>query len=312
MYGVNYAWQNFGIDFGGGSGNQRGVAANMSTVGNTLSTMSQNGVNVVRWWVWPDFRGNGVTFDGGGTPTGVGGTALADLEAALSLAAQHDLYLMLTLFSFDNFKSALQANRSLSTIVVDSAKRAALVDRVVRPFARAASASANASRLISWDLINEPEWAVTGASLYGGDPAFDPSDDIRPISHSQMETFLRDVTTGLRAESDALITVGGAAMKWRYAWSRLDLDFYQFHIYDWVNEDWPYNRSPSDYGVTDKPIVMGEFPPDGLGSASYRTMIDSWYQNGYAGSLAWRDGQYMVNWNDVKSFADAHACETQY
>lgn len=311
MYGVNYAWQNFAIDFGGGSGNQRGVAANRDTVGSTLGTMSQNGASVVRWWVWPDFRGDGVTFDGSGTPSGLGGTALADLEAALSLAAQHDLYLMLTLFSFDNFKSALPADRSLSTIALDTAKRGALVERVVRPFARAAAQSPNASRLISWDVMNEPEWAVTGASPYG-DEDFDPTGDLRPITHAQMETLLRDVIAGLRAESEALITVGGAAMKWRYAWSRLDLDFYQFHSYDWVNEYWPYDDSPAEFGVTDKPIVMGEFPPDGLMGASYRTLVESWYQNGYAGALVWRDSQLVVNWSDVKSFADAHTCETQY
>jgi hypothetical protein len=309
MYGVNYAWENFAGDFGGGN---RGIAATRNTIDTTLQQMASNGVNVIRWWVWPNFTGNGVSFDGGGTPTGLTSTTLADLGALLELAEQHDIYLMLTLFSFDNFKTMLPANRRMDTIALDANLRAGLVNNVVRPFARAATEHQYARRVIAWDVINEPEWAVTGPSLYGGDEPFDPTDDLSPITHQQMETLLADVITGLRAESTALVTVGAAAMKWKSAWSELDQDFYQFHIYDWVQQYWPYTTSPAGYGLADKPVVMGEFPPEGLTGASYGQMLDSWYQNGYAGALAWRDATFRVNYTDVKAFADAHACETQY
>jgi hypothetical protein len=309
MYGLNFAWQSFGGDFGG-YGNQRGVSQNTSAIDAKLQNWASNGVNVIRWWVWPDFRGNGVTFSGT-NPTGLGGTALADLEAALTLANQHDVYLMLNLFSFDGFKtSAERAN--MSVFATDAARRQALVQNVIRPFARAAQASPNSRRLIAWDLINEPEWAVSGPGV-NGDQAFDPQDDMQTVTHAQMETLLRDVITGLRAESSALITVGAAAMKWKNAWLGLDLDFYQFHIYDWVHTNgWPYDRTPTQYGVNGKPVVMGEFPPTGVAGASYRTVVDYWYGNGYAGALPWQDGTYMIDFSNVKSFADAHACETQY
>jgi len=276
--------------------------------------MSQNGVNVVRWWVWPNFSGGGVSFDGNGTPTGLTSTTLQDLETVLELAEENDLYLMLTLFSFDNFKSAISpASQNMATLGTDATKRAALVNNVVKPFARAAKQSTHGSRVIAWDVINEPEWAVTGASMYGGDEAFEADSTCTPVTHAQMEKLLSDVITGLRAESSALVTVGAAAMKWRHAWTMLDQDFYQFHIYDWVNMYWPYDKSPTEYGMGDKPMVMGEFPPSGLsGGVSYRSMLDSWYSNGYAGSLAWRDATYKVTWSDVKAFADAHPCETKY
>jgi hypothetical protein len=127
-----------------------------------------------------------------------------------------------------------------------------------------------------------------------------------------MHTLLKDVIAGLRQESSALVTIGAAAMKWRHAWKDLDQDFYQFHTYDWVEQYWPYTTSPAGYGMNDKPLVMGEFPPEGLSNASYREMLDSWYSNGYAGALAWRDATFMVNYADVKAFADAHPCETSY
>jgi hypothetical protein len=309
MYGVNFAWQSFGGDFGG-YGDQRGVSQNTSAINTKLQNWASNGVNVIRWWVWPDFRGNGVTFSGT-NPTGLGGTALADLEAALTLANQHDVYLMLNLFSFDGFKTSVP-KANMSVFATDAARRQALVDNVIRPFARAAQASPNSRRLIAWDLINEPEWAITGAGI-NGDQAFDPQDDMQTVTHAQMQTLLSDVITGLRAESSALITVGAAAMKWKNAWLGLDLDFYQFHIYDWVHTGgWPYNRTPTQYGVNGKPVVMGEFPPSGVGGANYRTLVDYWYGNGYAGALPWQDGTYMIDFANVKSFADAHACETQY
>jgi hypothetical protein len=310
MYGLNFAWESFGGDFGG-YGNQLGVAQNASTIGDKLQNWASNGVSVIRWWVWPDFRGNGVAFSGT-NPTGLASTTLADLEAALSLANQHDVYLMLTLFSFDGFKSSVP-KANMSVFAMDAARRQALVTNVIRPFARAAQASQNSRRLIAWDVINEPEWSVTGASLYGGDEAFDPQDDMQAVTHTQMETLLRDVITGLRAESSALVTVGAAAMKWKNAWSRLDLDFHQFHIYDWVHTSgWPYNRTPTQYGVNDKPVVMGELPPTGVAGANYRTVVDYWYGNGYAGALPWQDGTFMIDFPSVKMFADAHACETQY
>jgi hypothetical protein len=307
MYGLNYAWENFAADFGGGN---RGIAATRSAIDGTLQQMASNGVNVIRWWVWPNFTGNGVTFDGSGTPTGLTGTTTEDLEALLSLAEQHDLYLMLTLFSFDNFKTMLPANRRMDGIARNAAHRAGLVN-VVRAFARAASASPNARRMLAWDVMNEPEWATTGAGV-GGDEAFDPTDDLSAINHAEMHALLRDVIAGLRAESSALVSIGAAAMKWRHAWNDPDQDFHQFHIHDWVQDYWPYTTSPAGYDLSDKPVVMGEFPPEGLADASYRELVDSWYSNGYAGALAWRDATFTVNYADVKAFADAHPCETAY
>jgi hypothetical protein len=307
MYGLNYAWQNFAGDFGGGD---RGVAATRDTIDATLSEMADNGVSVIRWWVWPNFTGNGVSFDGAGTPTGLTSTTTADLEALLELAEQHDLYLMLTLFSFDNFKTALPADRRMDGIARNATHRAGLVD-IVKAFARAATMSPNADRVLAWDVINEPEWAVTGAGV-GGDEAFDPADDLSAITHAEMHTLLGDVIAGLREESPALVTIGAAAMKWKSAWKDLDQDFYQFHTYDWVDEYWPYTMSPADFGMADKPLVMGEFPPTGLSDSTYNQVVESWYSNGYAGALAWRDATFIVNYADVKAFADAHPCETAY
>jgi hypothetical protein len=319
MYGVNYAWHHFGGDFGGiSTWNQAGVAATPA-VDTELADMKAQGVNVVRWWIFPDFRSDGVRFDGNDTPLGLGGTFLADLNKALELAEKYDLYLMLDIFSFDAFRPTTTSYgvtiRGLNPMILDGAKRLALLEQVIRPMARAVEASPYKKRMIAWDLINEPEWAMTGSDRYG-DPSFNCNSGLQCISHDQMESFLKDVVTVLRAESRALITVGGAAIKWPKAWSGLGLDFYQFHTYDWVNQWYPYTKSPAEYGIVDKPVVMGEFPMTGLSGVSVSSLLSSYLSNGYGGGLGWAvtDGQF--NWQGTKSilrdFASQHACVLRY
>ena len=159
--------------------------------------------------------------------------------------------------------------------------------------------------------MNEPEWAITGSSKYPGDDAFTPIAECDPVTHAQMETFLLELGRALRDEGDALISVGSAAMKWRNAWSGLDLDFHQFHIYNWVNPSWPYSRSPADYGLTDKPVVWGEVPHTGLAGADLPTLLGSWFGNGYAGALSWAYSN-DVDLRSTRNFAAQNACQTRY
>jgi len=74
--------------------------------------------------------------------------------------------------------------------------------------------SPHVSALHSWDVINEPEWAITGANKYGGND-FDPDGELEPVSHDQMETFLGDTIKVMREETpDIPVTIGSAAIKW--------------------------------------------------------------------------------------------------
>ena len=100
-----------------------------------------------------------------------------DINAALDIAAQLDIHIKLTLFSFDDFCADLTDSGitivGLQPIVIDDTKRAALIKNVVVPIAQAVEASPNKDRMFAWDVINEPEWAITGSDPYG-DQAFDP------------------------------------------------------------------------------------------------------------------------------------------
>jgi hypothetical protein len=318
MYGMNYAWHHFGGDFGGiPAWNQLGVAANAEAVSADLADLRAHGSSALRWWVFPDLRGDGVIVDASGTATGLGSTVTADLTRALELAAEHDVYLMLTLFSFDGFRPTRNDSGivipSLEPMVTDATQRAALLESVVRPFARAAQASPHRERLIAWDVINEPEWAMTGPSPYG-DEVYDPDPELVAVTHLQMETFVAEVIAVLRAESDALVSVGSAAMKWKRAWSAVDTDFHHFHMYGWVNEWWPHDNTPAYYELDDKPVVWGEFPLGNLTSTlPYAQVVDTWWTIGYAGALGWQYAEATpTQLDEVLAFTAADACAKRY
>jgi hypothetical protein len=321
MYGVNYAWAEFGGDFGGISAwNLRGVSQNRSRHMSNLTDMRQNGVDTIRWWVFPESRGEGVRFDGSGSPTGLGGTAVADIQAALEIAAQVGVHIQLCLLSFDNFRPTRTEENlpipGIQPIIISDSQRAALMTNVVRVVARTVAQHANRDRVVSWDVINEPEWAMSGTNPYG-DMAYTPTSGLQAVTHAQMERFVSDTIAALRAEHNVPITVGGAAIKWAKAWSRVPVDFYTFHMYGWVHMYFPYNRALSQYGVTDKPVLMGEFPLEGLpeAGASYSKFVTDIFNLGYAGALPWQFAD-TSNWNgakaNVKAWGDANACITRY
>lgn len=320
VYGVNYAWHNYSADFGGiPDWNRLGVAATAAEVDKELADMKAHGASVVRWWVMPDLSSAAVVFDSGDSPAGLGGTFEADLLKAIELAEKNDLYLMLTIFSFEALKPRYSSGnvtvRSLQPLIVDGGKRRALLENVIRPMAKIVEKSPYKKRVMTWDLFNEPEWAITGPSKYG-DPDYECLPELQCVSHDQMESFLADMAAVLRVENRALLSVGGAAMKWKSGWTLLDIDYYQFHMYDWVNESYPYSKSPSDWQLTDKPVVIGEFPFQGLTGIDATKLLSSWYGNGYAGALGWgvtdRSFAWLTARADIKNFAERNSCQLRY
>jgi hypothetical protein len=326
LYGVNYAWKNWVADFGGvAAWGQKGVSQNQAAITNDLQDMQSHGVDVIRWWMLQKLEGDAVQFDATGTPTTVGGTLVADIQAALTLAAQVGVHYNFTIFSFDDFAPNGTDNgatlHGMNPIITDTSKRAALM-KIVKTVAQTVESSPHKDRVVSWDVINEPEWAITGSDPYG-DMAFSPNTNEQPVTFAQMETFVSDAVTTLHANSSALVTVGGAAIKWAQAWSHVGLDFYTFHMYDWTNQYFPYDRSLASYGVTGKPAVMGEFPLAGLAAVngkpavSLDTMLGTLWSIGYAGAMPWAvDDTCCGMWSTAKtteqSFAAMHMCETRY
>jgi hypothetical protein len=327
LTGVNYAWKNWAADFGGSKAwSESGVSGNQAAIKSDLADMQSHGVDVVRWWMLQQLASDAVTFDASGKPTGaVGGTLVADIQAALALAAETGVHYNFTLFSFDDFAASGNDNgatlHGMAPIITDPTQRAALMN-VIKTIAQTVEQSPNKDRVVSWDIINEPEWVISDTDTYG-DPAFAPNTKYQAVTFAQMQTFVSDVATTLHANSSALVTVGSAAIKWAHAFSHVGLDYYTFHMYDWVNQYYPYDEPPSTYGVTDKPAVMGEFPLDGLAAVNNEpavplsTMLSTLMSIGYAGAMPWAvDDTCCGSWTtekpDLEAFSKAHACVTKF
>lgn len=334
-YGVNYAWSYFAGDFGGISAwSQQGVNGAKAARTTDMTDMKNNGVDVIRWWMFPDLRGDGIKLDSNKSPSGLGTTVIDDVNAALDIAKTLDLHIKLTLFSFDNFCGDRTDSGitivGLQPIVTDATKRAALIAKVVVPIAQAVEASPNKDRMVLWDVINEPEWAISGSDGYG-DQNFDPQSQcsggtaMQTMTFAQAETFVKDVVTALHGASSAPVTVGSAAVKWAKAWSKVGIDINDFHWYGWVDQYYPHTQTPTQYGVADKPVVVGEFPLNpasdssgAFGGANYGKLVDDFLAAGYAGTQGWAfsDTSAAFSWANgkanVKAWADAHPCYTHY
>lgn len=325
LYGTNWAWRNWGADFGGvAAWGKQGVAQASVSVSSEMQAMRTAGVSVIRWWMWPRLLTESIQFGDDDAPSSIEGSLIADVQKALELAEVNDVYLIFTPFSFDNFApTAVEGgvlSRSLEPMVTDPARRQKLMDNLITPLAQAVESSPYRKRMIAWDMLNEPEWAIAGPGLYGGED-FTPSPSLEAVTHAQMEAFLKEMTSTLRASSRALVTIGSAAIKWSKAWSQVDVDFYQLHYYDWVYAWYPYQTvTLQSVGLTDKPVVMGEFPNQGLaavGGNPARTaaelQTDLWNQ-GYAGTISWayNDGPFPWDPAALATFASLHPCETAF
>jgi hypothetical protein len=323
--GINYAWHNFAADFGGvAAWNAKSISQDPNPIDADLAAMHAAGVSVIRWWVFPDFRGDGVTFDGAGDPTGISTTAVADVGKALELAAKNDVYVVLTIFSFDDFRPDRTESglfiRGMSPMVSSSTRRAKLTENVVRPLARAAAQSDNAVRLLGWDVINEPEWAVRADGNAPGGQDFTPNSELMTVTLDEMKSLIDESAAVLKQETPTSLTsVGWAAAKWAWAFGDVtSIDFNQPHIYGWVDQYWPYTQTPAELGYGTRPTVMGEFflrpmPfSDGGDNAAFADIVGSWWDHGYAGAWAWQFADERQNLSLIQSFKAQKGCQAGF
>ncbi|MGE5785176.1 MAG: hypothetical protein ACM3ZE_11325 [Myxococcales bacterium] len=328
--GINYAWRNFGSDFGGlEAWSLVGPSGSADAYNADLARMRANGASVVRWWMFPDLRGDGIEMDGDGNPTGITDTAVADIEKALELAQRNDLYVVFTLFSFDAFRRSRTESKveipGLTPIVTDADRRAKLIANVVRPVAKAVADSKYSTRMLGWDVINEPEWAIKATGSHDQD--FSPNSELDAVPLDDMKALINESLTVLEEVTPrALRSVGWAAAKWSWAFTDVTkIDFNQPHIYGWVNDYWPYTTAPADLGYkNDRPVVMGEFyllpGPFEKKTPTFSEIVQSWYKNGYAGAWAWdfysgcgpNTPTVAVDLRLIKQFSDDKGCSVSF
>lgn len=270
--GVNYPWRGYGHDFGAAWGHDGlSTAASRSEVASDLAQLRDDGVRVVRWFVFGDGRA-APQHDAALNTTGLDADTLADIDAWLELAEAADLHLLPVLFDYLWFDAARTVDGvelgGHSRMVSDPALRRKLIDNAVRPLVERC---ASHRRILAWDIINEPEWAIADAFPLVGEP----------VAAAVMQSFVDEMAAAIHAANNRPLTLGSAALDWMLSyWSDSRLDLLQLHHY----VDAPLTP-PTELGI-ERPLLLGEFATRDS-PRSLTEMLDAALALGYRGALPW-------------------------
>ena len=318
--GINYAWRNFGSDFGGlAAWSIQGVAAAPAEYAADLSQMKAAGASVIRWWVFPEFRGDGVLFDAARPHRPVAGGAGRPAKSARAGPASRRLPGTDPLF-IRRFSPQAHAEgvtiRSMTGLVSTPARRAKLIANVVQPLARAAATSAHATRL----MVGTHQRARVGDRAHRQSAQdFDPNEELEPVALADMKAFIVEAAAVLKQETSAAFTsVAGPRPSGLGRSATCSSTSITPH-YGWVNQYWPYTRTPEQLGYpAQRPTIMGEFflqsmPfADGGENASLGQILLRWWDSGYAGAWPWQHFDQAANLPLLKAFADSKGCQAGF
>lgn len=294
--GINYPWTvfegraNYGCDFGTNIWNSHtGVSAHVAEVRADLEAMAAIGLEVTRWFVFTDGRG-GVAWAADGELTGLASGFFADMDAALECAAAARLRLCFVLLDF-SWADDPSRRKWLSTDEGVAVLVERLIDPILERYGPAGERASLGHAIHSFDVINEPDWVTRSLA----------SDSRREaLSLEQLRAFIGAVARRIHARSDALVTVGGARVRFVREWAHpdIELDFLQVHSYPDVRyperDETVFGRSADSFGLA-KPLLIGEHPsnprvhPAGHLSPAYslEDYLTLARDGGYLGAWPW-------------------------
>jgi len=278
LLGVNYPWIHYGHDFGECAWGHDGVSTEESRkqLKADFAEMKRQGVHVVRWFLFGDGRAS-PEFDSDGFTTGLDQQFYRDLDVALAIAEEHDIYLIIVLLDFhlakkaENVKGVQTGGRS--ELITHAGKRKAFLEKALKPLLQKYG---NHKNIIAWDVINEPEGAM---DIPGGRWVEEP------VSAEAMQSFVKDAVRHIHKDATQHATLGSASRRWLDYWRGCNLDFYQYHYYDKMESEWSLEYPCAQLRL-DKPCIVGEFPTKNS-RISLQKHLDIIHEQGYGGALAW-------------------------
>jgi hypothetical protein len=342
-HGCNYPWSTdgtsiyYGMDFGANVwGSHAGVSTRRLAVAADFAKMAALGFTVVRWFVFADGR-SGIEYNDSGLPAGLDSHLFTDLDTALGIAREVDIRLVLVLLDHrwmfegipdviaDPLTGALLEARlpdGRAQVLDTHAGREALIRNIIEPLVRrygvAGERAGLGAQILAFEFMNEPdfvveEWERDLSTRVG-----------RPLRFEVLGELVSRTSQLVHTHTPALTTMASARLHNLWAWDdeELGVDFVQVHSYPNVNhparDTDVYGVPASSLGVR-KPVVLGEFPGDGLrqhpaGASPPPTTLDEYLEfalsGGYLGAWPWSfsgtDGYGRIPEEPLKEFARRH------
>ena len=309
--GVNAPWHNGFWDFG--EHYLWGHGYDSSWWENFFSDLENYNANIARIWVFadgrcsPDFDENNVNL-----VTGFDQYFYDDMDDLLSRANNHNVMVILCLWSFDAMEdftsdAGIYAGNH-KDMFTNSQYIQAFLDNALAPMVERYAAN---SAIYSWEIINEPEWAM---SISGAGTT------TQTLTEEEMQNFVGKCAACIHNHGGSGVSVGSASWKWysdielKNFWSDSELqaasgeseaylDIVQVHYYNWMHP-WfdPYDYNLDYFYTGSKPVIIGECPAAGDEYHTPEEMINATYNNGYAGIVYWSyvGGDNVGNWDDCK------------
>ncbi len=304
MNGANTPWNRWN-DFGGNY--------NSSWWDAEFKRIKDAGGNSTRIWISCDGE-VGLNIQEDGTVTGATNAFWSHLDDMFRLAEKNRIYIKATLTSFDHFKNSHPKYQRWRNMITNDDKVSSFIDNYVNPFV---AKYKNNPYLWSIDVCNEIEWVNQNA-------------ECGKIPWARLQYFVARVASAVHDSSQVLVTLGSAAIKWnssRYEgnfWSdaalkaqynkpNAVLDFYSPHYYGWTVQwfgNFAVDKSPADYGINDRPCVIGENPARGVFNDAANPklvtpasqMFIGAYKKGWKGVMPWTSNGVDANGtlNDFK------------
>jgi hypothetical protein len=293
MNGVNTPWDHWN-DFGGNYDH--------NFWDTEFQKIRQVGGNASRIWI--TCNGDvGININETGYVSSATDEHWKDLDDMFALAEKHQVYIMATLISFDHTKNTYKKYESWRNMLADDANVISYVDNYVIPFINKYKDN---PYLWCIDICNEPEWMHDNTECGN-------------IPWERLQYFAARVAAAVHENSSVLVTLGSAGVKWngtcpsclgnfwsdenlqsQYSSPKANLDFYSPHFYGWNVRyfgNFALDKSPADYGINDRPCMIGENPARGIfrQDTARRNILEvpiseayiKTYQNGWKGLLVW-------------------------
>jgi len=283
LMGGNTPWNNWN-DFGG--------SYNSAWWNDEFARIKAAGGNCTRIWITCSGE-VGITINSSGAVSGATQKHWDDLASLFQTAQANKIYVLATLISFDHTKNTYTTYQSWRNMYTNTSNVASYVTNYVIPFV---TRFKDNPYLFAIEPCNEIEWVNQDSSN-------------AQLPWTTLQYFAASVVRAVH-ENSSILTTMGLSMKWQtdtysgnegnqFSDSRLKaqvndpevyLDVYSPHFYQWV-VDWygnPFSTTKvAEYGLSDKPVIIGECPANGLGGQTITACLENTYKNGFQGVLPW-------------------------